>query len=48
MGPFFCTKNRKQMMLKKMNLMKGLVSVRFFASKDPLRPVESHMHEVTS
>ena len=35
MGPIFVLKTKK-LRLKKRNLVKGLVSVHFFTSKDPL------------
>ena len=38
---------KKQMISKKINSMKGLVSVCFFASKDPLRPVEQTLVALT-
>ena len=46
MGPFFCTKEEKNI-LKKIKSMKGLASVFFFYINRPIN-VESHMYKVTN
>ena len=46
MGPYFVQKT-KRMILKKKNLMKGLVSVHFFHVKRPIND-ESHDYKVTN